>query len=472
MSDRPDRSRDSAEQPQLHPSVDVDRSASRTIAEMDAANARGAVRGLAEIDRGGGPTIGESGDPVRTVPYTVQRGETLWSISAAQQTDNANKPTPQDVAAGVELLLQANPRIHSNAAIREGQNIKIPETIRAGYRQEGREIPGAPTALLLDIFDSKGTTRNVADTSHGGILSAGFNALGFNVIRANLTPGGDMKHTEKSDFTESMARAANYIEANRDKFPPGSFLNTSFGNNKEPGVKDSGDLTFKQLSKMLGMDVNAGNMKEKTDEVLRRLALVSEGRNPVSEEVDAKISKRDREIAGAAVRTNAQIDRIQKMGVEVIHSAGNDGPDRVDINFLRGTQLRADAPHGDKPLKFSGVGSHTEHGAGVIPFHLYDKNTLVADVNGYILRVPVDKSVKFDKRDHVIDYDAMVRGDRHEFRARRRGQQDRFDVEGFTRGYAQRIYDLGPVVDYAPGTSFSPLGYIARTRNVPRPPEP
>jgi hypothetical protein len=193
----------------------------------------------------------------------------------------------------------------------------------------------------------------------------------------------------------------------------------------------------------------------------------------VTGQPDTKITAHDREIAGAAVRTNQQIERIQGMGVEVIHSSGNDGPGRIDINFLRATNLRADAPHGPGTLRFSGVGDHTQHGAGVIPVYQLDRRTVAADVNGIMVRMPIDPSARFDRRDHRIDYDAIQRGDqRHSFPVADRRHPERFDLEAYTRGYDQRIYNVGNRVDSFTGTSFSPLSYVVRTRNIPRPPEP
>jgi hypothetical protein len=503
-TERTPESRDVAERPQVAKPVEVaapiiDLPAQQSYVEMNDARTRGAAPVLAEIDRGGAPQIvdnsrragadnpnpppgarlrNEEGEPIRTVPHTVRAGQTLWSISAEHQSDNGNRATPQEIDRGIGDILNANPGLDPRRPIREGQTIQIPESIRTGFRQEGRRIEGAPTAMVLDSFDGSGSDHGVADTSHGGFLARAFNELGFNIVRGNMPDGGPMRHANQGDFSGPMQRAANYIEANRDQFPPGSFLNTSFGNNvakDERGrpVKGTGDLTWSELSKMVGMEVNAGNIRESTDEVLRRLGHVSEGRNPVTGQPDTKITARDREIAGAAVRTNQQIERIQGMGVEVIHSSGNDGPGRIDINFLRATNLRADAPHGPGTLRFSGVGDHTQHGAGVIPVYQLDRRTVAADVNGIMVRMPIDPSARFDRRDHRIDYDAIQRGDqRHSFPVADRRHPERFDLEAYTRGYDQRIYNVGNRVDSFTGTSFSPLSYVVRTRNIPRPPEP
>lgn len=502
-TERPTEARDGADrakksEPTENTSSIVDEKSQKSYSEMNDARARGAASGLAEIDRGNAPEIidssrrqgsdknspkdtrvrDEHGEPIRTVPHVVTKGQALWTISAAHQSDNGNQPNPKDVAKGVEEILRVNPKLDPNAPIREGQNLQIPERIRTGFRPEGRHVEGAPTAMVLDTFDGPGSDHQVADTSHGGFLAKAFNALGFNVIRANMPESAGLKHTKRDDFTTPIERAANYIEANREQFPPGSFLNTSFGNNvhrdsKGRPVKDTGDLTWKELSTMVKMDVNAGNMKESTGEVLRRLEHVAEGRDPVTGQPDNKISAHDKEIASAAVRTNAQIERIQKMGVEVIHSAGNDGSKVVDINFLRATNLRADAPKGPEALKFSGVGNHTEHGAGVIPVYRVDKDTVAADVNGYTVRMPINKDKQHDMRDHRINYDAIQSGDRrHTFPVQDRKNPEQYDVDAHKRGYDQRVYKIGNRVDSFTGTSFSPISYLVKTRNIQRPPEP
>lgn len=502
-TERPPESRDSVERPPVFQPVEsaaapiVDLPAQQSYIEMNDSRTRGTATALAEIDRGGALQIvdslrraggdnpnlptrrlrNEEGEPIRTIPHTVRPGQTLWSISAEHHSDSGNRATPQEIERGIGDILNANPGLDPRRPIRDGQRIQVPESIRTGFRSEGRPIAGAPTAMVLDTFDGSGSDRGVADISHGGFLSRAFNALGFNIVRGNVPEPRPMRHADLADFSGTMQRAANYIEANRDQFPPGSFLNTSFGNNvarDERGrpIRGTGDLTWSELSKMVGMQVNAGNIRQSTDEVLRRLGQISEGRNPVTGQPDSKITARDREIAGAAVRTNQQVERIQAMGVEVIHSAGNDGAGRIDINFLRATNLRADAPRGPQALKFSGVGDHTQHGAGVIPIYQLDRNTVAADVNGILVRMPIDKEVKFDRRDHRIDYDAIQRGEQRTLRLANRRNPEQFDVEAHTRGYDQRVYNIGNRVDSFTGTSFSPLSYVVRTRNIQRPPEP
>lgn len=499
-TERLPESHESAERPQslnlpVEAAAIVDLPAQQNYLAMNDTRTRGAATGLAEIDGGNTPQVVEStrrvkteeptdplrdeeGAPIRTIPATVQKGQTLWSISAEQQTDNGTKPTPQDIDAGIGDILYVNPELDPDAPLKEGQQIEIPEKIRTGFRTAGRHFDGAPTAMVLDSFDGTGSDHGVVDTSHGGFLGTAFNSMGFNIVRANLPEIDPMKHTHQGDFTETMTRAANYIEANREQFPPNSFLNTSFGNavkldeNGEP-VKGTGDLTWEELSKMVGLHVNPDNIKESTNEILKRLGDISEGRDPVTGQPDSKISAHDREIAGAAVRTNQQIERIQSLGVEVIHSAGNDGADRVDINFLRATVLRADAPHGTEPLSFSAIGDHTVHGAGVVPVFQVDSKTVVAEVNGVLVRMPIDPDVVYDPRDHRIDYEAIQRGDqRQAFQLADKRHPERFDIEAFRRGYEQRDENVGNMVDSFTGTSFSPISYIARTRHIPRPFKP
>lgn len=507
-ADTPVQPSDKPAEPQQQPPVEDsptnDTEAPQALRQMNDANAQGTAAAMRQIDqtnpfrvvdpaaspgedvtppgdasagrydrKPGGPP----GERERTIPHTVAAGETLWSISSKHQSDNGTTATPQQIHEGIGQILEANRGLDPDGVLRSGQTLKIPESLRTGLRTEGRHIPGAPTALVLDTFDGNGTQRGVADTSHGGFLAAGFNAMGFNIVRGNLTLGRELngpggQQTGRVDFTPAIERAANYIEANRDQFPPGSFVNTSFGNREHDPRRpnQTGDLTYAQLSKLGDLPVTADSVGGQRDEILRRLEHVAAGRNPTSGQPDSRISKQDRELADAAVRTNQQIDRIQKMGVEVVHSAGNDGPNRIDINFLRATQLRSDGPDGT-PLKFSGVGSHTEHGAGVYQFHMTDRNTVATDVNGYMVSFPITPGARVDRRDHQVNFDRI--GTRREFTPVRPGQPQRsFDVEGRERGYAQRVYGLGPIVDYVPGTSFAPLSYIFRTRNIPRPPEP
>ena len=492
MSDRSAPPRDTkkdGEQPKSVPeSSAVSPEAPQAIQEMDRANRQGASRALAQIDgdnppliesglgrRHGGKDRGEAVEPpMRTVPHPVRAGQTLWSIGQEHGSDNANTATPQQIHDSIGQILEANPRLQNPDRLRPGEVINIPETARTGIRQEGRQIAGAPAALVLDSFNENATERGVANISHGGFLSAGFSAMGFNVFRGNaiVNPVSGGGQSGRADFTPVMERAANFIAANRDRFPAGSFVNTSFGNMPhDPSRPErTGDLTYRGLARMIGVEVKPGSVAAQRDEILRRLEHVAAGRNPETGQPDPSISVGNQRLADAAVRTNQQINRIQGMGVEVVHSAGNDGPQRIDINFLRATQIRSDGSNG-QPLKFSGIGSHTEHGAGIFQFHMVDRKNVVADVNGFMVSAPITTGARFDRRDHRVDESKLSTA--REFRPIGRGElPPQFNTEARERGYAQRVYNLGPVVDFAPGTSFAPLTYIFNSRNIQRPPEP
>jgi hypothetical protein len=458
------------------PSPVVEPAAQQSIREMENANQRGTTSALRQFDGGNAPTISDStvprrapggrdtGEPMeepRTVSYTVKKGDTLWSISRGEQTDVGAQPQGRQVMEGIGSILMANPRLNPDRPLREGQRIEIPEEIRTGIRPHGREIPGAPTGLVLDDFNSRG--GNVIKASHGEVLANGFNALGFNVLRAQVAQEGDPR-TGRANFTGTMERAANYIEANREKFTAGSFVNASFGT-------AGGDLTYRQVSTMLRMDVNAGNVEAQKEEILTRLDRVANGRNPQTDQPDRMISARDRSIAQAAVNTNRQIERIQGMGVEVIHAAGNDGADRLDINFLRATNIRGVAPDGTA-LKFSAVGSHTVPGPGIMEFHQVDKNNVAAFIDGRAVTFPVDPEARYSRRDHMLNPDRKkLDGDRMVVPTPRNYRQN-FDLNARNNGYEQRVYNVGPKVDFVEGTSYAPLFYVARSRNVERPPEP
>ncbi len=113
--------------------------------------------------------------------------------------------------------------------------------------------------------------------------------------------------------------------------------------------------SFKEMSAVLGMNITAANLKELRPQIISKMSSIANGeaqpgevrpevkltfaeplkhvRKEQSEPIPVEdIRRRFKE----AVSTNAAIDAIQQSGVEIIHSAGNDGPHRFDIDFLEG----------------------------------------------------------------------------------------------------------------------------------------
>ncbi|CAM6000431.1 unnamed protein product [Sphagnum balticum] len=148
----------------------------------------------------------------------------------------------------------------------------------------------------------------------------------------------------------------------------GDVVNISLGENmstyamstvKVPGT---GDPSFEKVNEKLkhsgfNFKITPENLKENREHLLDALSKMAQDKS------DPEWQKR----AQSAVEANAAIKEIQDRGIEIVHAAGNDGPDHVDLNFLRAEhQLSSIDPVTQKIDQFSANNSLTEPEDGMV----------------------------------------------------------------------------------------------------------
>lgn len=208
--------------------------------------------------------------------------------------------------------------------------------------------PKKPTAAFLDGFhDGSEAIGQWTYVPHGDLSMNAAQKNGFNTIGLDIN---EKKETNKTnDYSKQINAIADQIKSGQLPLGKGDVLNISMGNS---------DPTFEQASKFLGFDVNAENLASQKDHILSRMDQIAN---------DPSRSDMDRFTAAEVVRTNQAIDRVQSQGVEVVHAAGNDGPDKFSWDFLKvKTDLSSVKPSG-KPDSFSASNSNTKSADGILP---------------------------------------------------------------------------------------------------------
>jgi hypothetical protein len=246
--------------------------------------------------------------------------------------------------------------------------------------------PNKPTVLFLDEFRksapslrsdpkdkslvvSQGTEIAVNDVStapnqgvkkqtetgftHGEFSARLAEANGFNAIRVQQN---GMEDKGITDFSKSLNGIADQIDSGKLKLGKGDVINVSLGQL---------DPSFEQINKLLGSDKdntitpeNVKNPKTQKD-ILDRLGKVAA--DPNQHQVLRDWSK-------ILVETNQAIQRLQGKGIEVLHSAANEGKDTFSLEFLSANHELASAePTTGKPDSFAPEHSRTTPANGVYP---------------------------------------------------------------------------------------------------------
>lgn len=241
---------------------------------------------------------------------------------------------------------------------------------------------GGFNAIVLDISKNSfakagdafandlkaGRHSTAVESARKVLLQSGGDPIGLDKFkgktsREDLYKAATSIGEAQTDISVHMNEFAEKVKSGQIPMGKGDVLNVSLGDNaafdkdgKE--VPGSGNPTFEELSKKLGFEVNKDNLSANKDRILERLGEIAKDPS------DPAWQKR----AERAIKTNKAIENVQSTGIEVLHSASNDGNDRVDINFLKANhELQSVDPETGKPDKFSGAGNKDSD--GVVPIY-------------------------------------------------------------------------------------------------------
>lgn len=227
--------------------------------------------------------------------------------------------------------------------------------------------PSKRNALVLDYFDNRATALH--QESHGEFIDKGLRTDNFNVFTA--TPGNEelAGTSGHADFGRLFDAVNAKVDSGELPLKQGDIVTASFGDiakkDGNGGVK-GGDPTFKEASDLLKMNLNPSNIKENTPEIIRRLGLVADGKDPQSG-LPTPTDANKMEQARFALHTDEAIKKLQEKGISVVHAAGNDGPEKVSLGFLAAKfRLSSNRPDG-QPDAFSAHDDATKPANGVLP---------------------------------------------------------------------------------------------------------
>lgn len=240
--------------------------------------------------------------------------------------------------------------------------------------------PKKPTVAFLDFFAGGHVPIDeTARLNHGSISQLAADAHGYNTIaiqqKAPVDEYGD------ADLSKVIDDVDKKIDNGQLKLTKGDAVNISLGNP---------DPTFDEASEFLGFEVNRENLAQNREKILKEMANIKG---------DPQAPEDMRQIATRVLATNEAIDRIQAKGIDVVHAAGNDGPDRFSWDFMEANvQLSSASPKG-KVDSFSADHSLTQKEDGVIPLTCLNEGNLISKIPIAEQRGRIelgDTGVKFD----------------------------------------------------------------------------
>jgi len=236
-----------------------------------------------------------------------------------------------------------------------------------------------PTVAIVDIdksVDPGSLKFDSLSLYHSDVTAIPAAITGYNALVLRETPGAmleDMNNTlqdHRSYFAPMLKDIARGIIDNSVPLGPGDVINFSIGNNVlkqgDHYLRDSGDPTYTDLNaKFAKLKVDGKPIPKITpDNLLASRDTILKGLEQIAK--DSKDPKWQK-IAKDAIGSAAALKAIETMGVEVTHAAGNNGNDRVDLDFLFSThQLASVDPATQKPDHLSNYGKFTEPYNGVL----------------------------------------------------------------------------------------------------------
>lgn len=289
-----------------------------------------------------------------------------FGLSGDLSKIDQKKPTVAflDDKSAKELKIDGQDVSHADisalAAQKGGFNALVLDVSKNSFEKAG-------AALMKDF--SAGRKDTAIESARKELLKSGGDPIGLDKLdKKDLLKAAQMIGAAKTDLATPINEFAEKVKSGEIPMGKGDVLNVSMGDNAAhdkdgKAIPGTGSPTFEELSKKLGFEVTPGNLNENKDRILAKLGDVAKDTS------DPEWQKR----AETALKTNKAIENVQSTGIEVVHSASNDGNNRVDINFLKANhELQSVDPATGKLDKFSGVGNQSAD--GVVPIHRTGEN--------------------------------------------------------------------------------------------------
>lgn len=213
--------------------------------------------------------------------------------------------------------------------------------------------PSKPTVAVLDDFRRSVFAPNGPDRpglSHGEVSAAAAEQAGFNVLRL---------HTKSEDtpMDQTLGEIYNAIGSGQLRMKKGDALNISLGL----------EIKFSELSCALKMNVTPENYASMVKPIRERMEQIAATRGRGLHPADA-------ERLTGSLDVQDLVKEFQRRGIDIVHSAGNEGPNEVEIDMMYARkQLSATDPQG-RIYDFSANHSLTQPYRGAFEMRYHGAN--------------------------------------------------------------------------------------------------
>lgn len=225
---------------------------------------------------------------------------------------------------------------------------------------------GRRTIAFLDDFEQAYALPILGKSrvAHGEISATAAEQNGFNVLRLQLNHKA-IRWEYSADYSKVLTSIYDNVLAGNLKLKRGDIINISMG---QPFQGLFGQPSFAEASDLLRLrePITAKNINDraKQSEVLAALRAKLQ---------EAELSKQLHERLRQVVETNEIIAKIQdRLGVQVVVAAGNNGPQRFSWDFLTASERLASTDATGALLAGSATGTAAGQGQFRVFYHSLD----------------------------------------------------------------------------------------------------
>lgn len=187
--------------------------------------------------------------------------------------------------------------------------------------------PSKPTLLVFDNFNGRRQpgmppAGGEVVSARGDVSAEEAEKQGFNVVRVGSTE-------DNPALDRALPQLADKIDRGDLPLGKGDIVN----------INAESNISFTSAGDLLGLTITADNVKDMVPDMLQRMRELSE---------DPKQDAATRTWLKQMLAVNDAAKRIADKGIEVVASAGSDGPDKFNIAALTATtQLASRTESGD-----------------------------------------------------------------------------------------------------------------------------